>query len=221
MNGVAERDVIARRPLAEELADRLRDLIVEGEMAPGERVSERALCERFGVSRTPLREALKVLSREGLVALTQNRGATVTELTLADLEEAFPVMAALEALTGELAAAEATAAEISAIRRLHEAMSAAFAEGDRARYLPLNDDFHAALSATARNPLLAEMKRGLETRIRRGRRRASLSQTRWREAISEHDEIVAALEARDGPRLSETLRRHMENKLRALRAMLR
>ena len=190
-------------------------------MAPGERVSERALCERFGVSRTPLREALKVLSREGLVTLTQNRGATVTELTLADLEEAFPVMAALEALTGELAAVEATASEISAIRRLHEAMSGAFAEGDRARYLPLNDDFHAALSAMARNPLLAEMKRGLETRIRRGRRRASLSQTRWREAISEHDEIVAALEARDGPRLSETLRRHMENKLRALRAMLR
>lgn len=213
-------DPIARRPLAEELADRVRDMIVEGEIAPGERISEKLLCARFGVSRTPLREALKVLAREGLVALTPNRGAAATDLTLADLEEAFPIMAALEALTGELAAANATAEDRAELAQLHRGMAEAFEQGDRARYLGLNDDFHRTLNRIARNPTLTDAKRGLDLRIRRGRRRASLDQGRWAEAIAEHGAIVAALEAGDAGRLAAELRRHMENKLRALRRIL-
>lgn len=213
------REPIARRPLAEALADRLRDMIVEGDLPPGERISERALCERFAVSRTPLREALKVLAREGLVTLTQHRGAAVAALTMDDLEEAFPIMAALEALTGELAAARASETEITAVALLAETMEAAWAARDRARYLGLNDDFHAALSEAARNPSLAEMKRALDRRIRRGRRGASVSEKRWAEAIAEHRAIAEALAARDAARLSTLLRAHMENKLAALRAM--
>jgi DNA-binding GntR family transcriptional regulator len=213
------REPIARRPLAEELADRLREMIVEGELPPGERISEKALCDRFGVSRTPLREALKVLSREGLVTLTPNRGAAVAALTIADLEEAFPIMAALEALTGELAAKRAADAEVAAVAALADSMEAAWRGKDRARYLTLNDEFHAALSEAARNPTLAEMKRALDRRIRRGRRRASVSEARWAEAIAEHREIAEALAARDAGRLSALLRRHMQNKLAALRAM--
>lgn len=219
MTMLDRREPIARRPLAEELADRLRDMIVEAELSPGARISERALCERFGVSRTPLREALKVLAREGLVTLTQNRGASVAALTMDDLEEAFPIMAALEALTGELAASRASETEIRAVALLAETMEAAWAARDRTRYLGLNDDFHAALSEAARNPTLAEMKRALDRRIRRGRRGASVSEKRWAEAIAEHRAIAEALGARDAARLSALLRAHMENKLAALRAM--
>ena len=219
MTALDQRDPIARRPLAAELADRIRDLIVEGELEPGERISEKALCARFAVSRTPLREALKVLAREGFVALTPNRGASVAALTLEEIEEAFPVIASLEALTGELAAQAASEAEIAAIRALHERMAAAFEKGDRGDYWALNDAFHAALSDAARNRLLHETKTALELRLRRARRSASVDMDRWRQAVAEHAEIVAALEARDGARLAALLRAHIDNKLAALRRM--
>jgi DNA-binding GntR family transcriptional regulator len=221
MSALDARDTIARRPLAAELADRLRDLIVSGEMPPGERVSEKALCERYGVSRTPLREALKILAREGLVTLEQNRGATVSAVTLEDVEEAFPIVAALEGLTGEHAARRATDSEIARARALHEEMAETMRAGDRARYWRLNDAFHALLSEAARNRMLAETKAGVELRLQRARRRASLEDTRWREAVEEHAAIVAALEARDPERLSALLRRHIENKRAALRRMMR
>jgi DNA-binding GntR family transcriptional regulator len=211
---------LARRPLAVDLADRLRDLIVDGGLSPDERISEKDLCEQFGVSRTPLREALKMLAREGLVVLTQNRGATVAPLTLAYLEEAFPILATLEGLTGQFAAANATDPEIAGIAQINRRMTAAYEAGDRQTYLQLNDAFHTALSAAARNQTLAETKQGIEQRLRRARRRASLDATRWADAVAEHRDIVAALEARDGDRLSAALQRHMEHKLSVLRRML-
>ena len=118
---------IERRALHEELADQLRRAIIHGELEPGTRISEKNLCEQFGVSRTPIREALKTLSAEGLVQLSQNRGATVTKLTRRDLEDAFPVMAALEALAGELAARKATPAQIERMQELQSRMVAMLA----------------------------------------------------------------------------------------------
>ena len=221
MSALDARDTIARRPLAAELADRLRELIVSGDMPPGERVSEKALCERYGVSRTPLREALKILAREGLVTLEQNRGATVSAVTLEDVEEAFPVVAALEGLTGEWAARRATEAEIARARALDEELAETLRDGDRARYWTLNDAFHRLLSEAARNRALAETKAGVELRLQRARRRASLDRTRWGEAVAEHAAIVEALAARDAERLSALLRAHIENKLAALRRMFR
>src|SRR3546814_11754515 len=110
---------IQRRPLHNELADRLRHMIVEGELAPGEKLSEKDLCSQFGVSRTPLREAMKVLATEGLVLLTPNRGCPVAKLTLADLAEAFPLRGALEALSGAPACRYITDTEIPRIHELH------------------------------------------------------------------------------------------------------
>src|SRR3546814_17262975 len=104
---------IQRRPLHNELADRLRHMIVEGELAPGEKLAEKELCQRFGVSRTPLREAMRVLATEGLVLLTPTRGCTVAKLTLADLDEAFPLMGALAALSGALARRHIPDAELA------------------------------------------------------------------------------------------------------------
>ena len=141
---------IPRRSLHDELVERLRRQIVEGELAPGEKISEKDLCAAYDVSRTPLREALKVLAREGLVVLTPHRGAHVSMLTVADVEEAFPVIGALEGLAGELACAQATDEEIAKISLLHMKMATAHKNRDRQKYFRLNQQIHEALAEAAR-----------------------------------------------------------------------
>lgn len=219
-NLTSAAEPIERRPLHDALADRVRRLIVEGGIEPGARINERLLCERFGVSRTPLREALKVLHAEGYVALTPGRGATAATLTTADLEEAFPVMGALEALAGELAAAHATDAEIASILALHGEMRARHRAGDRPAYFALNERIHLAIAEASRNPTLQRMQRSLDGRVRRGRYQANISRARWDQAMAEHEGIAEALAARDGPRLGAVLRLHLANKLAALRESL-
>jgi DNA-binding GntR family transcriptional regulator len=212
---------IARASLHDELAIRLRRMIVEDELEPGARINERELCGLFGVSRTPLREAIKVLAREGYVNLTPNRGATVAALTAQDLEEAFPVMGVLEALAGELAARNATDAQIAGILADHTRMRGAFEAGDRPAYFALNEAIHLAIAEAAGNGTLEQMQRSLDGRVRRGRYQANISAARWSQAMEEHEEIAEALSNRDGHRLAEVLRRHLRNKLEALRAGVR
>jgi DNA-binding GntR family transcriptional regulator len=202
------------------LVERLREQIVVGTLAPGEKVNEKALCEAFGVSRTPLREALKVLAHEGLVALTPHRGAQVSHLTLTDLEQAFPVIGALEALAGELACAQATDQEIKEISDLHRKMKAAWQERDRAAYFRLNQEIHEAMACAARNPVLDQMRAMLSGRVSRARYFANISTPRWDQAMKEHDEILAALKARDGNRLGSVLKAHLAHKLETLRGVL-
>jgi DNA-binding GntR family transcriptional regulator len=211
---------IERRPLHNELAERLRHLIIEGDLAPGEKLSERDLCSRFAVSRTPLREALKVLSAEGLVRLVPHRGAAVAKLTLADLEEAFPIMGALEAVAGELACRHITDTEIAEIVALHAEMMRAYEARDLSGYFALNQDIHEKIFAAARNPTLTQMQRGLAGRVRRARYMANMSAARWAQAVREHEEILAALSARDGGRLGMLLKGHLANKLVTVREAL-
>src|SRR5437868_322941 len=123
-------DLITRRSLHGELVERLRSLITNGVLSPGEKIQEPVLCERFGVSRTPLREALKVLASEGLVTLQPNRGAVVTALTVAELEEVFPVMGALESLSGEIACKHITDAEVARVAQIHKAMVDHYKKGE-------------------------------------------------------------------------------------------
>src|SRR6185503_9370558 len=124
MDPLQEPTPIVRRPLHEEATDRLRDLIVQGRLAAGARLNERLLAAQLGVSRTPLREALKVLATEGLVELLPNRGAIVSQIDSARLSETLVVMGALEALAGELACRNASDAELGEIRALHYEMLA-------------------------------------------------------------------------------------------------
>ncbi len=214
MTGV---EPISRASLHDELAVRLRRMIVEDELEPGARINERELCERFGVSRTPLREAIKVLARDGYVRLTPNRGATVAALTAEDLEEAFPIMAALEALAGELAARHATDAQIAAILADHARMRVAYEAGDRPTYFALNEAIHLGIAEASGNVTLDQMQRSLDGRVRRGRYQANISPARWRQAMAEHEDIAEALAARDADRLAAVLRSHLQNKLAALR----
>lgn len=212
---------IVRRTLHDELLDRLRDLIIDGDLAPGTKVPEKALCDQFGVSRTPLREALKVLASEGLVTLTPNRGAMVTELTLEDLEDAFPVMGALEALAGEMACAAITDKEIAEIRKLHDRMVRHYEAGAVAPYFKVNQEIHERILDAARNQTLATLYRGLAGRVRRARYLANMSSMdRWDAAIAEHEQIMIALETRDGPGLARILKRHLANKCEAVKECL-
>lgn len=207
----SRNEPIVRRTLHDELLERLRQMIIHGDLAPGDKVPEKELCDRFGVSRTPLREALKVLASEGLVTLTPNRGAMVSEVTLADLEEAFPVMGALEALSGEMACAHITDAEIAEIRALHQAMVKHYESGDLGAYFRLNQQIHECLLDAARNQTLATAYRGLAGRIRRARYIANMSADRWAQAVAEHEQILEALENRDGVALARILKRHLAN----------
>ncbi|MEM6679084.1 MAG: GntR family transcriptional regulator [Pseudomonadota bacterium] len=211
---------LERRPLRQGLLDALRQMIIEGALPPGEKINERELCERFAVSRTPMREAINLLAAEGLVSVTPHRGASVTPVTLEEIEEAFPVMGALEALTGELAAARATEAEIATVRALHEAMVRHHRAGERVEYFRVNEAIHDALLDAARNPTLSQTARGLAARLRRARFRANLTESRWAAAVAEHAAFTEALEARDAALLSRLLRGHLENKLAAIRTAL-
>lgn len=211
---------ITRRHLHDELLERLRDCIVTGELPPNSKVPEKELCERFGVSRTPLREALKVLAHEGLVILNHNRGATVSPLTLQDLDEAFPVYGRLEALAGELACERLTDEEVDEIRALHNEMIALYKQREFKRHFEVNEALHERIQTGAHNNTLTQLLRNLSSRIRRARIYASASESRLAMAVEEHDAILAAVEQRDGPTLAKLLREHMENTLNAIRGAL-
>lgn len=207
---------IIRRTLHEELIVMIREMIVSGALTPGTKIPEKALCERFSVSRTPLREALKVLATDGLVALETNRGARVTQITRRDLDEAFPVMGALEALAGELACRNITDAEIAAIRSLHEQMLVHFREGQLKDYFAVNEQIHEAILRGARNQTLSTHYSSLAARVRRARYVANMTSARWEQATQEHEDILRCLEARNGPGLARILKQHLENKLVAV-----
>jgi len=194
------------------LARRLRDLITEGDLAPGARLNERALCERLGVSRTPLREAFRLLAADGLVTLAPNRGAIVTELSLRDVRESFDVMSGLEALSGELACRHVTDAEIAEIKALTFEMLACHARGDLPGYYRRNREIHDRINRAARNGVLTQVYTTLNLRIQNLRFRSNFDRDKWDAAAHEHAEMVDALEARDGPRLAALLRDHLTRK---------
>lgn len=214
--GTSAIALIERRALHEELADQLRRAIIHGELEPGAKISEKALCEQFGVSRTPVREALKILSTEGLVQLMQNRGASVTELTWEDIQHAFPVMGALEALAGELACINATDAQIERAALLQARLVGMFQKGDRKGYFRVNEEIHKLIIQASGNTALPRLLRTVSGQVRRARYNANLSKERWEQAIQEHEEILAALTTRDGNRLGRLLKAHINNKLTAL-----
>jgi DNA-binding GntR family transcriptional regulator len=220
MNIALARPAIQRRSLHDELTERLRDLITAGELGPGEKVPEKQLCELFGVSRTPLREALKVLASEGTVTLRPNRGAVVTALTLKELEEAFPVMGALEALSGEIACRHITDAEVAEIRSLHDRMVSHWRRAEMQPYFRLNQKIHEAILEATRNETLKTTYRALSGRLMRARYIANMSPERWAKAVAEHEAILSALKARDGAGLSVILKAHLANKLETIRDWL-
>ena len=211
--GASLRAAPAPRLLHETVLDRLRDMIVQGELAPGTKLNERVLCSALGASRTPLREALKYLASEGLVDLLPNRGAVVAPLDPERVKQIFAVMAALEALAGELACRNATDSDVTAIRALHYQMLAHHARGELAEYFRCNQEIHLKLVELSGNEPLASVYRGLNAHVRRARYLANRSPERWDRAVAEHEQMLDALERRDGAALQKILRDHLAEKL--------
>ena len=204
---------VPARLLTEEVVERLRELIVLGELAPESKLNERVLCERLGISRTPLREALKYLASEGLVELLPNRGAAVAPLEPQTVKEIFVVLGALEALAGGLACHNASDADIAEIRATHYQMIAHYKRGELAEYFRCNQLIHIKLVACAGNATLTNTYRSLNAHVRRARYMANLSHERWDNAVEEHEQILDALVRRDSPRLQQLLRDHLGNKM--------
>jgi DNA-binding GntR family transcriptional regulator len=200
--------------LHDEILSRLRDYLVEGNIPDGSRIPERQLCEMLGISRTPLREALKVLASEGLVDLLPNRGARVRHLSEQDLGELFDIMGGLEGLAGRLACEHITDEEIAEIERLHYEMYGYYLHRDMPGYFNANQRIHQKIVDASRNATLRDTYANFAGRIRRIRYSANFARRRerWGEAMREHESILEALRRRAGSELSDILFRHLRNK---------
>ena len=207
--------------LHEQVARKLRTMLVEGRIAAGAKLNERELSERLQVSRTPLREAIKQLAAEGLVALLPHRGAVAIQLDEHEVAHSFELMAALEGLSGELAAQRISDAELQAIRALHFEMLAAFTRRDLSAYYRLNAQIHAAINAAAKNPVLARIYAQTNARLQALRFRSNQDERKWKRAVKEHSQMIDALAAHDAPAMRALLIAHLNNKRDVVLEMMR
>ena len=203
-----------------QVGTRLRQLIVEGAISPGAKLNERALAEQLHVSRTPLREAIRMLAAEGLVDLLPNRGAVAAQLSAQSIADTFEVVAGLEGQSGELAAERISEGELSEIRALHYEMLAAHTRRDLPTYYRLNATIHNQINAAARNPVLAHTYRTVNARLQALRFRSNLDESKWSRAVQEHERMIELLAARDGARLRKLLIAHVEHTRDAVLALL-
>jgi DNA-binding GntR family transcriptional regulator len=192
MNRIESPLGISRRYLHDEVAERLRELIRDGELEPRARVNELELAERFGISRTPLREAIKILATEGLLELLPNRGARVASISEGEVNDTIEVVASIEAK--------------------HAAMLEAWRRQDNPAYFTLNREIHETIMRASGNPILQGIYATLSGRIQRARYAAHKTPEQWTKAVDEHEEILRLLKARDGERLARVLREHIRGK---------
>lgn len=202
---------ITRRTLHEEVLERLRDMIIEGRLAPGQRINEGQVGAQLGVSRTPLREAIKTLASEGLVEIQPAKGAVVRRFSEKDLAQILQVLKTLEQLGGRMACQNASDAEIEAIRAMHEQMLALYQTKNRLEYFKLNQAIHTAMVAASGNAVLVEMHTTLQARIKRLRFIGNEGPVKWAGAVAEHEEMMAALLKRDADALADVIGLHMES----------
>jgi DNA-binding GntR family transcriptional regulator len=207
--------------LHEQAASRLRTMLVEGQIAPGAKLNERELAAALQVSRTPLREAIKMLASEGLVDLLPNRGAVAVKLNEADVRHSFELLALLEGHAGELAATRISDAARDELRAKHFEMLACHARRDLSGYYRLNALIHESISAAAANPVLTRTYRAVNARVQSLRFRTNQDDSKWQRAVKEHSQMLQALDARDGPALRSILQQHLMHKRDAVLALMR
>ncbi len=218
---MAEIIEIARVALHDQVVARLRTLLIEGRIAPGAKLNERELSALLRVSRTPLREAIKLLASEGMVDLLPNRGAVAVKLTEADILDTFEVLAELEAMSGELAAQRMTEDELAEVRAMHFEMLASFTRHDLSNYYRLNALIHAAINRAARNPVLTSTYRSINARVQSLRFRTNQNEAKWKRAMQEHEVMIQALQARDGAAMRKVLVAHLLHKRDTIVDLLR
>ncbi|CUH42709.1 GntR family transcriptional regulator [Ruegeria atlantica] len=206
-----EGGVRPRRTLAEEAADNLREFILLGKLAPGTAIPERDLADALGVSRTPLREALRLLEIEGLVEYSATRRPRVADPSLHELTQYISVLGALEALAGEMACIEATMAEIAEIVRLGARMSKNSLRLEPLEFFQLDMQFHAAIVEASRNEPLIETHRQYNARLWRARFLSSQQVDRRDNTLAQHAGITDALQRRDAKATRRALRDHLKS----------
>ena len=215
------RKLPERVALHEQARDRLRSLIVRGDLAPGVAILETQLSEELGISRTPLREALKLLAAEGLLELRSNRSAQIAPLRPAEIDEIFEVISAIEGIAAQLAASRMTNQELRRLSQLQDRMEAHHDEGRLDEYFKINQEIHSFIIASAKNAVLKSTHDTLLARAERARYFALSSRSRWDESVHEHRQILKALEKRDGAAAARALTQHVLRTGRAVNEELR
>ncbi len=208
---------IVRATLPAQVAEQLRDMIASDDLSAGAKLNERQLTEHLHVSRTPLREAIKMLAAEGLVQLVPNRGAFVASPSADEVEDMLEAMGALEAVCGELACARATDEEMATIRQTHERMVRAYGRRDRHTYFKLNQEIHGSIAKASRNATLQRLHNALNARLYRVRFMSNKTD-RWESAVEEHEAIARALEQRDVRAVRKLLREHLHHTWKKVKA---
>ena len=201
---------IRRKSLHSEVTDRIRQLIVESHLQPGQRVPELEISRDLGVSRTPIREALKVLASEGLVELLPLRGAVVKTFSRKDATDMLELLGLLEVFAAEKAC-QADQKKIDTVLAAHEKMKQLHAKGKRSEYFQVNQQIHDAIVAMAENESLTLMHNALSKRMRSLRFSGNSTPDNWRNALNEHGEIASALQQRDIKKIKKAVGLHFEN----------
>jgi DNA-binding GntR family transcriptional regulator len=214
------RRMAGRGPMAEEILPQLRQDIVTGRWNPGDRLPEPELCEAFGVSRTPLRDALKILETEGLVRLMPHIGATVTPLDPPDLLDKLEVMTGLEQVAASGVAIAQDPAVLRRIHALHQSMIDAARQNQLHRYYRLNDEFHAAIVEGHGNQTLIRLHETMMWHVFRARRRVNEAFPLAPDAARHHEAIVTAIVARDADAAGLAMRHHLTEVARSVLAGL-
>jgi DNA-binding GntR family transcriptional regulator len=211
---------LAPRPLYEEVAELLRQRIFKRELEPGNWIDELGIAKAFGISRTPLREALKILAAEGLVTMKVRRGAYVTEVSKTDLADVYHLLSLLESDAAGIVATKATDAELAELQALHKQLEAA-ANPNNARkantdqFFTINEQFHMRLLAIANNRWRDQIVADLRKVMKLNRHNSLLKTGRIAESLAEHQAIMAGLLARDAKRTQQSMREHFANGLEA------
>lgn len=217
---MAEVVAISPGTLHDQVLTRLRALLVEGHIAPGAKLNERELSAQLHVSRTPLREAIKLLAAEGLVDLLPNRGAVAVQLTADDVRHTFELLETLEGMAGELAAQRITTAELAELQALHYEMLACHARRDLPGYYRLNARIHSAVTTAAGNPVLAATYRSVNARVQSLRFRTNQDEAKWLVAVRQHEQMIVALTARDATGLRALMAHHLRLKRDTVLALM-
>jgi DNA-binding GntR family transcriptional regulator len=198
---------LAERALYEQVAEQLRGRIVAHTLAPGSWIDEQAIAAEYGISRTPLREALKVLAGEGLVTMKLRRGAYVTEVSRRDLDEVFHLLALLESDAAAAVATGATPAQLAELQSLHEQLEASV--DDRDRFFAANERFHMRLLEIADNRWRIQLVADLRKVMKLNRHHSLFKQGRLQASLKEHRQLMTALKARNGERAQALMQQHM------------
>jgi len=200
---------VRKRSLHDQVADQVRDLIIEGHLEPGERIDEASLIDQLRVSRTPFREALRTLAAEGLVEIRPSRGTSVRKLASAQVLSMLEVLGELEQLGGRLAMERADDSAIKGLLDLHEQMMERYAARERLEYYKLNQRFHSLVTQLSNNETLVEVQSNIQARLKYIRFIGNRDEQKWAAAVADHQRMAQAIREKNGDSLGEQMRLHL------------